>query len=230
MKRYISYRRLSRQEVEKNRSGLAPDEAQQLGLAAQEREIARFVEAEGGGLVADYVEVMSGGIDERPKLIEAMAHAKRLRAYLVVSRLDRLSRDSAFVHDLMKRKVKFVVAEFGHDVDPMMLQLYAVFAEKERRVIGQRTKAALAALKARGVKLGNSINLDEAQRLGTATIVAKRRQRDANVLPVIREIENGRKLPLDQIAQALNDRKVPTPRGGAWYPASVARILRRQAG
>jgi DNA invertase Pin-like site-specific DNA recombinase len=91
---------------------------------------------------------------------------------VIVAKLDRLSRDVAFISGLMARGVLFIVAELGADVDPFVLHLYAALGEKERKLIGSRTKAALAALKAQGVVLGNQTNLHEAQAKGQATNAA----------------------------------------------------------
>ncbi len=101
-------------------------------------------------------------IDRRPHLAAALALAKKAKAAVVVAKLDRLSRDVAFISDLMARRVPFIVAELGADADPFMLQLYAALAENERNLIADRTRVALAARKAQGVKLGNPVNLAEA--------------------------------------------------------------------
>ena len=94
-------------------------------------------------------------LDRRPQLAAALDRAKAFRCPVVVSKLDRLSRDVAFISSLMARKVDFVVAELGPEIDPFMLHIYAAVAEKERSLISQRTKAALAAKTARGEPLGN---------------------------------------------------------------------------
>src|SRR3954447_26688086 len=130
-----------------------------LGLEAQRQAINRFAEAEALTIVAVFVEVETGkGADalaQRPKLREALALAKRERAHVVVAKLDRLSRDVAFISALMAKRVPFIVAELGRNIDPFMLHIYAAVAEKERSLISERTRDALAAAKARGVKLGN---------------------------------------------------------------------------
>ncbi len=121
-------------------------------------------------------------IDRRPHLAAALALAKKAKAAVVVAKLDRLSRDVAFISDLMARRVPFIVAELGADADPFMLQLYAALAENERNLIADRTRVALAARKAQGVKLGNPVNLAEAGAKGAATQRAEADAFAANVL------------------------------------------------
>ena len=112
---------------------------------------------------AEYTEVETGkgadALDRRPQLAAALSAARSARCSVLVSKLDRLSRDVAFVSGLMAQRVPFIVAELGRDADPFMLHLYAALAEKERRLISDRTKAALAAKKAAGGKLGNPRDL-----------------------------------------------------------------------
>ena len=126
-----------------------------LGLEAQRRAIADFCEREGLAITGEFVEVETGkgadALDRRPRLGAALAAAKRARCSIVVAKLDRLSRDVAFISGLMASRVPFIAAELGADADPFMLHLYAALAEKERRMISARTKDALRAAKARGV-------------------------------------------------------------------------------
>jgi DNA invertase Pin-like site-specific DNA recombinase len=134
---------------------------QSLGIDAQREAIARFAAAHGHAIAGEHVEVETGkgadALDRRPKLKAALAEAKKLKAPVVVAKLDRLSRDVHFIWGLMTHRVPFIVAELGPDVDPFMLHIYAALAEKERRMISERTKAALKAAKARGVKLGSPV-------------------------------------------------------------------------
>ena len=115
----------------------------------------------------------SDALDRRPQLAAALAAAKTAKCSVVVAKLDRLSRDVAFVAGLMAQRVPFIVAELGRDADPFMLHLYAALAEKERRLIAERTKAALAAKKATGVTLGNPHILAEAGLLGRAILIER---------------------------------------------------------
>jgi DNA invertase Pin-like site-specific DNA recombinase len=129
-----------------------------LGIEAQRTAVQRFAEAEGLTIAAEYVEAETGkgtdALDRRPQLAAALAAARLGRCPVVVAKLDRLSRDVAFVAGLMAQRVPFIVAELGADADPFMLHLYAALAEKERRLIAERTRLALAAKKATGARLG----------------------------------------------------------------------------
>jgi DNA invertase Pin-like site-specific DNA recombinase len=145
----------------------------------------------------------------------------------LVSKLDRLSRDVAFIAGLMAQKVAFVVAELGADADPFMLHVYAALAEKERRLISERTRSALASKKARGARLGNCLNLQEAGTLGR---IAQRSQADrfaSNVMPLIKSIQAAGTTGMVSIAKALNDRGVRTARGGRWHCSSVHNLMAR---
>src|SRR6266850_7312776 len=130
-----------------------------LGLEAQRSAVTRFAESEGLAIVAEFIEVETGsGADalaQRPQLAAALAQAKKLKCPVIVAKLDRLSRDVAFIAGLMAQRVPFIVAELGADCDPFMLHIYAALAEKERRQISERTRAALASRKLQGTKLGN---------------------------------------------------------------------------
>src|SRR6202162_12490 len=129
-----------------------------LGLEAQQAALARFAEAEGYKLLQTFEEIETGkgadALDRRPQLSAALKVAKQHKAPILVAKLDRLSRDVHFISGLMTHKTPFIVAELGADADPFMLHIYAALAEKERRLIGKRTRDALAAKKAQGVKLG----------------------------------------------------------------------------
>src|SRR6266571_1360299 len=130
-----------------------------LGLEAQQTAIRRFAELEGFTITETFTEVESGkGADNalirRPILADAMKAARKVKGHVIVAKLDRLSRDVHFISGLMAHRVPFIVAELGMDVDPFILHLYAALAQKERRLISERTRLALAAAKARGVQLG----------------------------------------------------------------------------
>src|SRR6266516_6986728 len=127
-----------------------------LGLEAQQAALARFAEGEGFEFAQTFTETESGKHDEshRPALAAALDLARRQGAPIIVAKLDRLSRDVHYISGLMKHRVPFIVAELGADTDPFLLHLYAALAEKERALISRRTKDALAAAKARGVRLG----------------------------------------------------------------------------
>jgi DNA invertase Pin-like site-specific DNA recombinase len=221
MKPVVSYLRVSTDR--QGRNG--------LGIEAQRDAIARFVEAEGYTIAAEHVEVETGkgadALDRRPELAAALAAARKLRCPVIVAKLDRLSRDVAFISGLMAQKVPFIVAELGADADPFRLHLYAALAEKERSLISQRTRVALAAKKVQGAKLGNRTNLGEAQAKGQEALKAGADQFAANALPVIEQIRKTGATSLQAISDALNARGVRTARGGQWAPMTVKRILDR---
>jgi DNA invertase Pin-like site-specific DNA recombinase len=184
------------------------------------RRPARFAAAESYTLAGEFIEVETGkgsdALDRRPQLAAALKAARRLKAPIVVAKLDRLSRDVHFVSGLMTERVPFIVSELGKDVDPFMLHIYAALAEKERALISERTKAALQAARERGVRLGNpNIGADNA---------AAAADRDAALRPVLVELAGK---TLRQAAQALTDRGIASPRGGAWNQVTVMRAMRR---
>lgn len=201
-----------------------------LGIEAQREALERFAATEGFVLIRMFIEVETGkgsdALDRRPQLAAALSEARRQRCSVAVAKLDRLSRDVHFISGLMAHRVPFIVADLGPDVDPFILHLFAALAEKERAMISTRTKAALAAAKARGVALG-SPKLAQARKQAIASVKAIADQRAANVLPVIREIQRAGATSLHQIANALNARGITTPRGGAWFAKSVSNVLAR---
>ena len=222
MKLIVAYIRVSTSQ--QGRSG--------LGIEAQRASLARFAAEAGYEIVAEFVEVETGkgsdALDRRPQLAAALAKARGARCPVAVAKLDRLSRDVHFVSGLMAHRVPFVVAELGPDVDPFVLHLYAALAEKERALISGRTKSALAAAKAKGVKLGNP-QIGAARGEAVAAIKAEADRAAGNVLPIIAEIQKSGATTLRAIADALNARGVPTPRGGRWYAMSVRNAMARDS-
>jgi DNA invertase Pin-like site-specific DNA recombinase len=196
-----------------------------LGLDAQRESIARFAAANGFTVVAEHQEVESGkgadALERRPMLRKALAQAKKLACSIVVAKLDRLSRDVHFISGLMTQRVSFLVAELGPRVPSFMLHVYAAFAEEERRMISERTKAALQAAKARGVKLGNPrLEVAHAQSRAVADAFA------AKVKPMI-EALRAEGLTLRAIAARLTEQGVETARGGKWEATHVRGVLLR---
>lgn len=203
-----------------------------LGLDAQREAIRSFAAAEGFDILEAVEEVASGklGIDDREGLRSALAKAKKLKCPVIVAKLDRLSRDVAFISGLMSKGVPFIVAELGADVDPFVLHLYAALGEKERKLIGSRTKAALTALKAKGAKLGAIQHKDPqaivaARAKGQASNAAKAAAFVAKMLPVINDLK-AKSMTLDQIATHLTNNNYPTFNGGEWRKSTVSRLLK----
>jgi DNA invertase Pin-like site-specific DNA recombinase len=177
-------------------------------------------------LAAEYTEIESGKrSDNRPKLAAALAACRKLKAKLIVAKLDRLSRNVAFISALMSSGVEFVAADMPH-ANKMTLQVLAVFAEHERDMISARTKQALAAARERGVKLGGP-NIAEAARLGAASNRVNADRFAANTLPIIREIQASGVSTLRGVARALTARGIPSARGTSWSPVAVSNIIKR---
>jgi DNA invertase Pin-like site-specific DNA recombinase len=190
-----------------------------LGLEAQQAALARFAEAEDFKILQTFSEAESGKHDDdkRPALAEALAAARKQAAPIIVAKLDRLSRDVHFISGLMKHRVPFIVAELGADTDPFMLHLYAALAEKERALISRRTKDALAAAKARGVKLGGLNAKGIANQQAAADFAELMR-------PLFGEMAD---LSARQAAAALNERGIKSAAGGTWHASQVIRVRER---
>jgi DNA invertase Pin-like site-specific DNA recombinase len=216
MRRYVLYLRVSSQD--QGRSG--------LGLEAQQRDIDLFLENYADApyeVVERFVEVQSGKDDDRPLLEAAIQLAKKANAVLVVSKLDRLSRRVSFIAALMEDKaLEFKVAQMPY-ADKFQLHIYACLAEQERDFISQRTKAALAAAKARGQKLGAPVihlkKLAEAKSKKAESAA----QRIASVIQPLRQQGKA----LREICDALNGAGLKTERGGQYHPSLVSRMLKR---
>jgi DNA invertase Pin-like site-specific DNA recombinase len=222
MEQVIAYLRVSTQRQQ--RSG--------LGIEAQRLAIQQFVANERLTVAGEYTEYETGkgadALDRRPQLAGALAAAKALKCSIIVSKLDRLSRDVAFVAGLMAQRVPFMVAELGRDADPFMLHLYAALAEKERRLISERTRAALQAKKAAGAKLGNRANLRAAGSLGRAVQVQSANQFAAGILPVVEAVRKSGAISLAEIADALNGRGIRSASGSKWHRSAVRNLLARE--
>lgn len=217
MTKFIGYFRVSTKR--QGRSG--------LGLEAQKESVTTYAVSVGATILEEFTEIESGRNTERPILDAAIKACKATGATLVVARLDRLSRDSHEIGGLIKR-VPFKAVQFP-DADVLMLHIYAAMAEQEAKNIAARTKAGLAAAKARGVKLGNpnlQAGTSETAKNAAAAKVAKARAKAATVAPYIIAARKAGAVTLCELAQALMARGVSTPSGGSsWCPAQVSRIV-----
>ena len=218
--RFIAYLRVSTDR--QGRSG--------LGLEAQRAAVTDFLNGGAWTLIAEVVEVESGANDERPELARALALCRAHRAVLVVAKLDRLARDAHFLLGLHKAGVDFLACDMP-SANRMTVGIMAVVAEEERRMISARTKAALAAAKARGRVLGGFRG-----RPGTAEDAARarathKRNADARaevLAPILARLDPDAMASLNALARSLTAENVPTPRGrGEWTPAAVARLRAR---
>jgi DNA invertase Pin-like site-specific DNA recombinase len=192
-----------------------------LGLEAQQAALAMFAQAQGYNLIQTFEEVETGkgadALDRRPRLAAALQVAKKHKAPIIVAKLDRLSRDVHFISGLMSHRTPFIVTELGPNVDPFMLHIHAAVAEQERRLISQRTRDALAAKKAQGVKLGGL----------NAKGIANREEalaRAEQLRPVFGELAG---LSQGKMAAELNARGIQAPAGGPWHAVTVKRVPSR---
>lgn len=216
-RRFIAYYRVS--TARQGTSG--------LGLEAQRHAVRSFVNSH-DELLDEFVEIESGKQNNRPHLNAALVACKRRGATLVIAKLDRLARNVHFVSGLLESGVSFVCCDMP-EADRTFLQMAAVFAEWEGRKISERTKAALAAARDRGVKLGNP----NGNPSGLAN--ARRQQseiandRASTIMPIIEEIRRAGLTSYRQIAIALNARGIETARGKRWHASSVRNVLARAA-
>jgi len=191
-----------------------------LGLEAQREAIRRHVESTGGELIAEHVEVESGKSGNRPVLLRAIGECRERKAVLLLAKLDRLARNVAFVSSLMETNVEFFALDAPF-CNRFMVHIMAAFAEHEREMISARTKAALAAAKARGVQLGSfGKELAARNRADAQSFAEALRQ------PILEHMRAGRDT-LQQLAEALDQAGLRTREGGRWAPTSVQRVLRR---
>ena len=230
--KFVSYLRVSTQE--QGHSG--------LGLEAQRAAVLRYLDGGRWELVKEYVEVESGKDDSnRPKLKAALAYAKAIKARLIVAKLDRLSRDIAFITALMKSGVKFVVADMP-EANELTIHILAAVAQNERQMISERTTAALAVARER-VKEEGQRNHPEVKRLGNphgaaafkgkragteaaiAKLQANAAERTEGMRAIVEDIQEAGITSVRKIAEELNRRTVPAPRGSVWHKSAVERLL-----
>lgn len=214
---YVAYYRVS--TAKQGSSG--------LGLEAQRASVLAYLA--GVEPIASYTEVESGRRADRPQLIAALQYARLTGATLVVAKLDRLSRNAAFLNTLLDSGQLVAFADMPH-ADRLTIGLMAQLAQWERDVISRRTKEALAAAKARGRALGGDKgNLPSVSARGRQRSIEVRgeraRQRKAQIMPHVHAARAAGHTSQASIAAYLNSLHITTPRGGTWYAASVARLL-----
>lgn len=221
--RFVAYFRVS--TVRQGLSG--------LGLEAQRESVMQFLNGGRWKMVAEFVEVESGRRSDRPKLEEALRACRLHGATLVVAKLDRLARNAHFLLGLKEAGVEFVCVDMP-SANRLTVGIMAMVAEEEARMISARTKAALAAAKRRGTKLGTPANLTpEARRKGSLASLRRRKviatRWEQDVAPTVRELVQGGST-LRGAAEQLNERALPARRGGSWTATQVWRVLRANPG
>ncbi len=213
MRTYLAYFRVST-----DKQGLSG-----LGLDAQRAAIVQYLKASGGCLLQEFTEIESGKSHKnRPQLLAAITFCQKRKATLLIARLDRLARNVAFISQLMESDVDFVAVDMPH-ASRLTIHILAAVAEHEREMISQRTKAALAAAKARGVKLGNPncrAALEKARR------ALHRKPVPETAVDIMLELRS-QQLSLRRIAQKLNESNIHTPNGKRWYASTVKTALSR---
>ena len=218
--KFVSYLRVSTQR--QGKSG--------LGLEAQREAVAAYLNGGHWTLVSEIVEVESGKRSDRPELAKALSLCRLHRATLLVAKLDRLARNVAFISALMEAGVRFVAVDLPQ-ANELTVHIMASMAEYEAKAISQRTKAALAAAKARGKALGGlRWDITAVSARGRKLALQTRRENAAkyraDILPVIQDKQAKGAATLRQIADALNADGTPAPRGGEWSAVQVQRILK----
>lgn len=217
--RYIAYYRVSTDR--QRRSG--------LGLDAQKESVQQFLRQSGGFLRAEFTEVQSGKDDARPQLAEALRLCKLTNSILLIAKLDRLSRNVAFLATLQQSGTKFVACDLP-EANELVVHILAAVAQAERKAISERTKAALAAARKRGVRLGNPKLKPGTKEAAVAAAQARSAQAHERARDLRDIIEQARKdglTTLRQIAERMNDLGIATPQGARWHANSVRRICLR---
>lgn len=221
MSRFVAYYRVSTQR--QGESG--------LGLEAQRKAVLDYLAQQRGRLVAEITEVESGKRSDRPRLAEALTACRIHNAVLVIAKLDQLARNAAFLLSLRDAGVEFVAVDMPN-ANRLTVGIMALVAEDEAERISARTKAALAAAKARGTKLGTPGNLSNrltGSKRGNERKVACADQRCREMLPIINAIRADGHTSLRAIAAELNVRSISTARGGEWSAMQVKRLLDRSS-
>ena len=204
-----------------------------LGLEAQATAVKDYIGRNGAILVAEFTELESGARNDRPQLQGALTRATLSAATLVIAKLDRLSRNAAFLLTLRDAGTDFVAVDMPH-ATPVTVGIMAVIAEEERRLISERTKAALKAAKARGVKLGNPNGAEAFRRtgmrgsmIGAEANKANAQRRAESLREIVSEIRTDGAVSYAAVARALNDRHIATRTGKDWRAGSVKVLMER---
>jgi len=212
--KFVTYYRVSTQR--QGKSG--------LGLDAQKQAIEDYLNGGNHKVLKEFTEIETGkggnALDRRPVLKEAIEHAKKHKAKLLIAKLDRLARNVHFISSLMESKVDFVVADMP-DANALTIHLIAAVAEYERELISKRTKEALAVAKRRGVKLGNpKLKVDNSKRKEQA-------QAFADKLKPTMQAYREQGMSQRKIVEELNSVGIGAPRGGEWSLMQVQRVFKR---
>lgn len=220
---FIAYYRVSTQKQGANG----------LGIEAQKEMVRNFLNGGSWKLLDEFTEVESGKKADRPELAKAIKLCQLKNAKLVVSKLDRLSRDLHFITSLQKSGVQFVVAE-SPNLNDLTIHIFAAVAQHERELISKRTKDALAQAKKRGVKLGNPVILAGGQVAGSGNTNNARLEKSKkshnfalNMKEIIEDISSKEKFTLREIAKCLNMRGFRTRRNCEWTASGVRLILKK---
>lgn len=219
---YIAYLRVSTSR--QGQSG--------LGLEAQRMAVNALINQRRGFLLETFVEVESGGNDQRPELTKALNLARVTRATLAIAKLDRLSRNATFLLTLQDSDVRFTAADMP-DANELTVGIMALVAQQERVAISRRTREALQAAKQRGQQLGNPNGADALRRAGRGNAAALRAVKAAadetseRLRPIVEKLRQAGIVSLGGIAQEFNSKGILSPRGGSWHRSSVANLLKR---
>ena len=220
--RRVAYHRVS--TVRQGRSG--------LGLEVQQTAIKNLAKERGGTVVASFTEVENGKVDSRPELQKALQVARLTGATLAIAKLDRLSRNAAFLLTLRDSGVRFIAADMP-EANDLTVGIMALVAQQEREAIAKRTREALRAAKTRGTRLGNPNGAAALRRAGKggtalhATVAANADAFAADLVPVLSELRCAGHTSLRAIAGELNRRGIITRRGGRWHVSNVKNLLGR---
>ena len=217
--RFIAYYRVSTDR--QGKSG--------LGLDAQKAAVVAHMKRFGGTLRAEFTEIQSGKDDARPQLQEALRLCKLTNSVLLIAKLDRLSRNVAFLATLQQSSTRFVACDMP-EANELVVHILAAVAQAERQAISDRTRAALAAARNRGVKLGNPSLKPGTKATALVASDANVRTADARATElsdVVAEAKRQGRTTLRQIADHLNEMGVFAARGGTWHPNSVRRLVQR---